>query len=75
MGRPYSVLLRRRHDVPIKLCREVPLKRLGDGRCWVFHLRRTSTLLERPERCHYDVATTSYCRVGFNSWIDQEDFI
>ena len=59
MGRPYSVLLRRRHDVPIKLCREVPLKRLGDGLCWVFHLRRTcdvaGTSREMPLRRRYDV--------------------
>ena len=43
MGRRCYVLLKRRHDVPIRCRGDVPLKRLGDiprRRRWVFHLRR-----------------------------------
>ena len=44
MGRRCYVLLRRRHDVPIKCHGDIPLRRLGDVLSrprWVFHLRRT----------------------------------
>ena len=53
MGRHYYVLLRDRYDVPIRLCGEVLLRRLGNApsrRCWMFHLRRTSTSLRRTKR-------------------------
>ena len=66
MGRRY-VLLRRRHDVPIRCRGDVPLRRLGNvpWRCrWKFHLRLTAASLGRTERRRYGVATTSCCRVG-----------
>ena len=62
MGRHCYVLLRRRHDVPVRRRGDVPLRRLSDvptRRRWVFHLGRTCV-----QRRRYDVATTSYCRVG-----------
>ena len=43
MGHRCYVLLRPRHDVPIRYRGDVPLRPLGDiprRRRWVFHLRR-----------------------------------
>ena len=62
MGRHCYVLLRRRHDVPIRCHGDVLLRRLGNVPPtfhWVFHLRRTydvvRTYRETSLRCHYNV--------------------
>ena len=56
------VLLRRRHDVPIRCHGDVPLRRVGDvprRHRWVFHLRRNfdvaGTYRETSLRRGYDV--------------------
>ena len=77
MGRRCYVLLRRRHNVPIRCCRGVPLRRQGHvpmrrrpgdvppRRRWVFHLRDVpATLLACPERLRCDDPTTSCRQVG-----------
>ena len=49
MRRHCCVLLRRRHEVPIRCRGDIPLRRLGDippRRRWVFHLRRTCDVAE-----------------------------
>ena len=58
MGRRCYVFLRRRHDVPIRCCADVLLRRLGDvppRRRWVFNFRRTcdvaGTYRETSLRC------------------------
>ena len=81
MGHHCYVFLRRRHDVPGKCRRDVPLRRLGGApqrRRWVFRLRRTcditGTYREMSLRCRcevlllggYDVAARSCCWVGQN---------
>ena len=62
MGRHCSVLLLRRHDVPIRCRGDVLLRRLPSvppRRRWVFHLRRTcdftGTSRETSLRRRYDV--------------------
>ena len=44
MGHRHYVLLRRCHNIPVRLREDVPLRRLGDVPLrsrWVFHLGRT----------------------------------
>ena len=62
MGRRCYVLLRHRHEVPVRCRGDVPLRRLGDvppRRCWVFHLRRTCDVAKTYRgtslRLRYDV--------------------
>ena len=62
MERRCYILLRPRHDVPIRCCGDVPLRPLSDvppTRRLVFHLRRTcdvaGTSKETSLRRHYDV--------------------
>ena len=76
MGRRCYILLRRHHDVPIRCRGDVPLRSLGTFHgelvgCFLWDV--TATSLERTERRHYDVGTTSFCRVELILiwlWID-----
>ena len=78
MERCCYVLLRRRHDVPIKLRGEVPLRRLGNVplRChWVFHLRCTCEVAGDVQK---DVVTMSpwrqYLNICFSKYFTFLDF-
>ena len=62
MGRRCYVLLRRRHDFPIRCCGDALLRCLCDipmRRCWMSHLKRTrdvtGTYRETSLRRRYDV--------------------
>ena len=62
MGHGCYVLLRHRHDVPVRCRGDVLMKRLGDVPSkghWVFHLRRTCDVTgmyrESSLRRHHDV--------------------
>ena len=68
------VLLRRRHEVPIKRHGGILLRHLGDvppRRRWMFHLRLSATSLGLTQRRHCDVATTTFCRMEVLSFFKQ----
>ena len=67
MGHRHYVLLRRCHNIPVRLREDVPLRRLGDVPLrsrWVFHLGRTCDVSGSYKKTSLRLATTSRCRVG-----------